>query len=109
MAQRLVGGLKTALSGTHQAFKFAKYGRRTLAEVQYRFNHRADMAALVSRTASSLHSGRLVVFGVHCNKPVLLDKKVSGGFKNGRSVSLRYPPIHSSIKFFDSLPTGTKK
>ena len=43
----LLGNLKTALSGTHHAFKFAKYARRYQAEVQYRFNRLADMAAMV--------------------------------------------------------------
>ncbi|WP_417067963.1 IS1595 family transposase [Niveibacterium terrae] len=43
----LIGNLKTALSGTHHAFKFAKYANRYLAEVQYRFNRRASLPALV--------------------------------------------------------------
>ncbi len=47
----LLGNLKTALSGTHHSFKFSKYARRYLAEVQYRFNRRADMAAMVPRMA----------------------------------------------------------
>lgn len=50
----LLGNLKTALSGTHHAFKFAKYARRYLAEVQYRFNRRADMAAMVPRLAVAI-------------------------------------------------------
>lgn len=47
----LLGNLKTALTGTHHAFKFKKYAARYLAEVQYRFNRRADLAALVPRLA----------------------------------------------------------
>ncbi|SFM70072.1 hypothetical protein SAMN02982985_05012, partial [Rugamonas rubra] len=47
-----------ALSGTHHAFKFAKYARRYLAEVQYRFNRRADMAAMVPRLAVALAQTR---------------------------------------------------
>ncbi|CAN7552761.1 IS1595 family transposase [Duganella sp. LjRoot269] len=47
----VLGNLKTALSGTHHAFKFAKYARRYLAEVQYRFNRRFDMAAMLPRMA----------------------------------------------------------
>lgn len=47
----LLGNLKTALSGTHHAFKFAKYAGRYLAEVQYRFNRRHDMGAMVPRMA----------------------------------------------------------
>lgn len=45
----LLGNLKTALSGTHHAFKFAKYAHRYLAEVQYRFNRRFNLAAMVPR------------------------------------------------------------
>lgn len=47
----LIGNLKTALSGTHHAFKFAKYANRYLAEVQYRFNRRMSLPALVPRLA----------------------------------------------------------
>lgn len=47
----LLGNLKTALSGTYHAFKFAKYGQRYLAEVQYRFNRRVDLKAMVPRLA----------------------------------------------------------
>ena len=36
----LFGNLKTALSGTHHAFKFTKYAQRYLADAQYRFNRR---------------------------------------------------------------------
>ena len=54
----LLGNLKTALSGTHHAFKFAKYARRYLAEVQYRFNRRADMAAMVPRLAVAMAQTR---------------------------------------------------
>ena len=45
----LVSNLKTAVSGTHHAFAFAKYGHRYLAEVQYRFNRRFDLATMVPR------------------------------------------------------------
>ena len=47
----LLGNLKTALNGTHHAFKFAKYANRYLAEVQYRFNRRASLPALVPKLA----------------------------------------------------------
>lgn len=50
----ILGNLKTALSGTHHAFKFIKYARRYLAEVQYRFNRRADLAAMVPRMAVAI-------------------------------------------------------
>lgn len=45
----LLGNLKTALAGTYHAFRFAKYGHRYLAEVQYRFNRRFDLAAILAR------------------------------------------------------------
>ena len=54
----LLGNLKTALSGTHHAFKFSKYARRYLAEVQYRFNRRSDMPAMVPRMAAALVNTR---------------------------------------------------
>ena len=54
----LLAKLKTALSGTHHAFKFAKYARRYLAEVQYRFNRRADLAAMVPRLAVAVAQTR---------------------------------------------------
>jgi hypothetical protein len=47
----LLGNLKTALSGTHHAFKFAKYAARYLGEVQYRFDRRVDMGAMIPRMA----------------------------------------------------------
>jgi hypothetical protein len=45
----LLSNLKRALSGTYHAFKFAKYAHRYLAEFQYRFNRRYDLAAIFSR------------------------------------------------------------
>jgi ribosomal protein L37AE/L43A len=45
----LLGNLKTALSGTYHAFNFAKYAHRYLAEFQYRFNRRFDLAAILAR------------------------------------------------------------
>ena len=45
----VLSNLKTALSGTYHAFKFAKYAHRYLAEVQYRFNRRYDLATIFSR------------------------------------------------------------
>ena len=50
----VLGNLKTALSGTHHAFDFRKYGGRYLAESQYRFNRRFDLAAMVPRLAVAL-------------------------------------------------------
>ena len=45
----VLSNLKTALSGTYHAVKFAEYAHRYLAEVQYRFNRRFDLATIFSR------------------------------------------------------------
>jgi ribosomal protein L37AE/L43A len=44
-----LGNLKTALSGTYHAFKFTKYAHRCLAEAQYRFNRRFNLATILAR------------------------------------------------------------
>jgi len=56
----LLGNLKTALSGTYHAFDFAKYAHRYLAEAQYRFNRRFNLASILARLlrAASLTSPR---------------------------------------------------
>lgn len=43
----LIGNLKTALSGTYHAIKFPKYASRYLGEVQFRFNRRYNMPAML--------------------------------------------------------------
>jgi hypothetical protein len=43
------GNLKTAISGTYHAFNFEKYADRYLGECQYRFNHRFDLAGMLTR------------------------------------------------------------
>lgn len=45
----ILGNLKTAISGTYHAFDFEKYAHRYLGEYQYRFNHRFDLAGMLSR------------------------------------------------------------
>lgn len=50
----LLGNLKTAFSGTHHAFDFGKYAHRYLAEVQYRFNRRFDLADMLPRLAVAI-------------------------------------------------------
>ena len=45
----LLGNLKTALSGTYHAFDFVKYAHRYLAEAQYRFNRRFNLASILAR------------------------------------------------------------
>ncbi len=46
-----LGNLKTGIAGTYHAFDFAKYAHRYLAEFQYRFNRRYDMAQMSAPTA----------------------------------------------------------
>lgn len=45
----LLSNLKTALTGTYHAFDFAKYAHRYLAEAQYRFNRRFNLASILAR------------------------------------------------------------
>jgi len=45
----VLSNLKTGLSGTYHAFKFAKYAHRYLAEFQYRFNRRFDLRSILQR------------------------------------------------------------
>jgi transposase-like protein len=45
----VLSNLKTALGGTYHAFDFAKYAHRYLAELQYRFNRRFDLRAILVR------------------------------------------------------------
>jgi len=60
----LLGNLKTALSGTYHAFDFAKYAHRYLAETQYRFNRRFNLASILARLlrAASTTSPRPTAF-----------------------------------------------
>ncbi len=43
----LIGNVKTALTCTYHAIKFAKYGYRYLAEVQFRFNRSYGMRSML--------------------------------------------------------------
>lgn len=45
----ILGNLKTAINGTYHAFDFEKYADRYLGEYQYRFNHRFDLAEMLTR------------------------------------------------------------
>ena len=45
----VLSNLKTALTGTYHAFNFAKYAHRYLAEFQYRFNRRFNLATILAR------------------------------------------------------------
>ena len=60
----LLSNLKTALTGTYHAFDFAKYAHRYLAEVQYRFNRRFNLASILARLlrAASITSARPAQF-----------------------------------------------
>src|SRR4029450_2912656 len=46
-----LGNLKTALAGPYHAFGFDKYAHRYLAQVQYLFNRRYDLRAILVRLA----------------------------------------------------------
>jgi transposase-like protein len=46
-----LGNIKTSLAGTYHAFGFRKYAHRYLAQVQYLFNRRFDLRALLERLA----------------------------------------------------------
>lgn len=67
----MLGNLKTAISGTYHAFKFAKYAPRYLAEFQYRFNRRYDLRSILPRLIRAAattkpcpgHQLRLAEFG----------------------------------------------
>jgi len=50
----LLGNLKTAISGTYHAFRFAKYSHRYLAEFQYRFNRRFNLRTILVRLLHAL-------------------------------------------------------
>ena len=50
----LIGNVKTALTGTYHAVKFAKYAYRYLAEVQFRFNRRYDLRAMLGSLLRAL-------------------------------------------------------
>ena len=50
----LIGNVKIALTGTSHAIKFAKYGYRYLAEVQFRFNRRYNMRAMLGKLLLAL-------------------------------------------------------
>lgn len=46
-----LGNLKTALAGTYHAFGFEKYAHRYLGQVQYLFNRRYNLRAVLERLA----------------------------------------------------------
>jgi len=46
-----LGNIKTSLAGTYHAFGFAKYAHRYLGQVQYLFNRRFDLRAILIRLA----------------------------------------------------------
>lgn len=45
----VLGNLKTAFAGTYHSFRFAKYGYRYLAQVQYLFNRRFNLRTILTR------------------------------------------------------------
>ncbi len=50
----VLGNLKRAISGTYHAIKQAKYARRYLAEVAYRFNRRFRLHEMLPRLATAM-------------------------------------------------------
>lgn len=67
----LLGNLKTAFSGTDHAFDFAQYAHRYLAKVQYRFNRRFDLSAILTRllrasAVTSPHPERIIRAAEQC-------------------------------------------
>jgi hypothetical protein len=54
--------------GLSRAFTLARYARRYLAEVQYRFNRRADLAAMTLRLAVAVAQAR------SCSKRMVFGK-----------------------------------
>ena len=55
----ILGNLKTALAGTYHSFGFAKYSHRYVAQVQYLFNRRFDLRAILTR----------LIRAARCTKP----------------------------------------
>ena len=47
----VLGNIKTSLAGTYHAFGFQKYAHRYLGQVQYLFNRRFDLRAILQRLA----------------------------------------------------------
>jgi len=55
----VLSNVKTSLAGTFHAFDFAKYAKRYLAEIQYRFNRRFDLRSILSKLIfSAAHNGK---------------------------------------------------
>ena len=46
-----LGNIKTSLAGTYHAFGFSKYAHRYLGQVQYLFNRRFNLRAILERLA----------------------------------------------------------
>ncbi len=49
-----LGNIKTSLAGTYHAFGFKKYAHRYLGQVQYLFNRRFDLRAILGRLARAV-------------------------------------------------------
>lgn len=47
----VLGNIKTSLAGTYHAFGFRKYAHRYLGQIQYLFNRRFDLRAILGRLA----------------------------------------------------------
>ena len=53
----VLGNIKTSLAGTYHAFGFRKYAHRYLGQVQYLFNRRFDLRAVLGRLARAASQG----------------------------------------------------
>ena len=67
----ILGNLKTAFAGTYHSFGFAKYLDRYLAQVQYLFNRRYDLSAILVRLTRAAcctkpHPLRVLQVAEHC-------------------------------------------
>ncbi len=61
----IISNVKTALSGTYHAIKFGKYAYRYLAEVQFRFNRRYRLRAILGSLIGALvHAPRRPECGI---------------------------------------------
>jgi hypothetical protein len=55
----MLSNVKTAIEGTYHSFDFAKYIKRYLAEIQYRFNRRFDLRSMFPRLLfAGIRSGK---------------------------------------------------
>jgi transposase-like protein len=65
----VLSNIKTAIEGTYHSFDFAKYIKRYLAEVQYRFNRRFDLRSMLPRLLfAGVKTGKRTEAWLRCNE-----------------------------------------